>query len=320
MIKSIEKIWDITEMLLFGSSAQDGTNLLNINWDNLIILDACRYDIFKHIYTSFFSSPIEFKYILSIGSSTMEFIRKTFLSISNDIRRKLKEECIFVNANPMIDKTMKYNLKHIFFKYVPVWKNHWDATIGTVKPRDPYYAALRAYINNINKKMVIWFLQPHYPYFDKQFTNINIRTKSFMNRALCSACSSNNLILLLKIFKNLLLKRYLCAGIPSEVCEYFHHNKDSAIRAYMHTLYETLKYVKKLVQVLPGDTVITADHGEAFGERLAKVFPIPVYGHPSRVRTCSLVKVPFLRLYNNISRTKAFRIALKELLNIYHLT
>lgn len=50
-----------------------------------------------------------------------------------------------------------------------------------------------------------------------------------------------------------------------------------------------------LAEELPGKTVITADHGNLFGER-ATPFPIPVYFHPSNVRISSLTEVPWFIL------------------------
>jgi len=55
-----------------------------------------------------------------------------------------------------------------------------------------------------------------------------------------------------------------------------------------------MPYVKKLVDILPGRTVVTADHGEAFGEKIHPLIPIRVYGYPSEIRIPTLVKVPWL--------------------------
>jgi len=48
-----------------------------------------------------------------------------------------------------------------------------------------------------------------------------------------------------------------------------------------------------LVNVLPGRTVITIDHGEAFGEYIHPKISIKIYGHPQRTRIECLIKVPF---------------------------
>ena len=53
-----------------------GTFVMNEDWDNLIILDACRYDLFNAV------AGINSDYIISRGSDTAEFLRETLLITS----------------------------------------------------------------------------------------------------------------------------------------------------------------------------------------------------------------------------------------------
>ncbi|TKX67638.1 hypothetical protein [Halorubrum sp. GN11GM_10-3_MGM] len=52
----------------------DGVPVVEKDWDNLIILDACRYDLFQEV------SEVdgELSPAVSLGSSTGEFMRKNF--------------------------------------------------------------------------------------------------------------------------------------------------------------------------------------------------------------------------------------------------
>jgi len=298
--------------VLFGPNR--GVNVLSLDWDHLIVLDACRCDIFKNVYRKFFPSATEFKCIISSASSTMEFVKK---NLDNNIEKELKD-IIFVNSNPMIDHVLGARLEKLFHKYIPVWRNHWDSKIGSVRPEDTYYVALRTYVKNPGKRMIIWFLQPHYPYVDKRFNHINALGREFMNRALHYVTSSNNLLTLAKIVKNLLRKGYLCAGIPDKICEYVHRTPSEIIKAYIVNLLSVLYYVKKLTEILPGKIAITSDHGEAFGEPLSKLaLPLRVYGHPSRTRVPSLIQVPYLIVENGISRHEAIRRALRHLIHFF---
>jgi len=52
----------------------EGTYIFDENWDNLIILDACRYDSFSK-YNEYDG---ELQYRISRGSSTKEFLRGNF--------------------------------------------------------------------------------------------------------------------------------------------------------------------------------------------------------------------------------------------------
>jgi len=301
---------DAITAILFGPNR--GINVLSLDWNHLIVLDACRCDIFKHVYRKFFPSATEFKCIVSPASSTMEFVRK---NLDDKMEEKLKDT-VFVNSNPVIDHVLGARLKKLFYKYIPVWRNHWNNKMGTVRPEDTYYAALRAYVRNPGKRMIIWFLQPHYPYVDERFNYINLLGRKFMNKTRYHDTSSNNLLILAKIMKNLLMKGYLCAGIPDKICEYAHRNPSEIMKAYIANLPSVLYYAKKLTEILPGKIVVTSDHGEAFGEASSKLAPIRVYGHPSRIHISSLTQVPYLMVENNISRYEVVRKALKHLIRL----
>jgi len=73
---------------------------------------------------------------------------------------------------------------------------------------------------------------------------------------------------------------------------------DEAIKVYKSNLEYVFPYVKRLLQLLPGITVVTSDHGEAMGER-ATPLRIPIYGHPKGVRIPALIEVPWLITKNN---------------------
>ncbi|RLF02792.1 MAG: hypothetical protein DRJ59_02620 [Thermoprotei archaeon] len=283
--------------------------MLNIDWDYLIVLDACRCDVFRHVYRKFFPSAIKFRCITSLGSSTMEFIEKSINSINID----KEKDVIFVNSNPMIDHVLGVRFKKIFYKYISVWKNYWDKEMQTVRPEDMYYVTLKTYIKNPVKRMIIWFLQPHYPFIDRKFNHINALNREFMSKALRYDIHKNNLLTLIKIAKNLFRKRCLYAGIPDKICEYMRQNFSEVLRAYMVNLFLVLHYVKKLTEILLGKIVVTSDHGEAFGEPLSRLLPLPVYGHPSRIRIPSLTQVPYLEIKNTISRDESIRKAIREL-------
>jgi len=101
---------NIITTILFGPNR--GINVLGLDWDHLIVLDACRCDIFKHLYRKFFPSATKFKCIISPASSTMEFLKK---NLDNNIENKLKD-IIFVNSNPVIDYVLGARLEKLFYK------------------------------------------------------------------------------------------------------------------------------------------------------------------------------------------------------------
>lgn len=67
----------------FQRNMGKGTNFFEKDWDNLIILDACRYDIFEKINT--IGGDLSYK--ISKGSHSEEFYQKT--SIKKNIMTQL---------------------------------------------------------------------------------------------------------------------------------------------------------------------------------------------------------------------------------------
>ena len=295
--------------LVFGNF--ESQNMLTMDWDHLIVLDACRLDVFQKVYKEFFTNS-QLKSIISPGSSTMEVVKKIF----NDDTKAYLRDVIFINSNPVIDNTLGTStLKEIFHKYIPVWKKYWNWEIGTVKPENVYKVTLKIFINHPNKRFMIWFLQPHFPYLSKKFSHINYLGRNFMNKSYMKSFNSNFKILY-HIFFNLIKKGSLCAGIPESVCDYCKKHPKEILEAYISNLLVVLFYAKRLTQILPGKIVITSDHGEAFGEKI-KLFGIQVYGHPSRVKILSLIQVPWLEIKNEYSIERSYQKALKEFVEVF---
>ncbi len=301
------KLMDFLTSIIFPSA--DGINILELEWDYLIVLDACRCDIFEKVYKYFFPENTSFKCISSTASSTMEFMRKNILE-SPQVLRKLKN-VVFVNANPVIDHVLGDRIYRIFYRYIPLWRKYWNEDLGTVEPKYTYKVTLKTFLKYPGKRMMVWFLQPHYPYIDERFRHINALGREFMNEAIRSS-RNKNLAVLMRIVTTLARRGYLCAGIPDKVCEYTSQARLDVVRAYIYNLIITLKYVKKLVKMLSGTIIITSDHGEAFGERLNRLAPLQVYGHISRIRIKSLVQVPWLQVTNNISQNETIKNIIKE--------
>jgi hypothetical protein len=230
----------------------DGIFIMKERWDNLIILDACRYDVFSQAFPRFFTDKYEFEKKTSRGSNTTTFLKENFSGKYDDI--------VYVTANPYVNKYLEGS----FHKIVPVWKWAWDEKKQTVLPNKVYESALWAMKNYPNKKLIIHFLQPHPP-----FLNYTIRTKRKTK------------------FPIYVHPVFVYKKLPTL-------SKDFLLKLHYDNLVSALPYVKKLIGVLNGRCIITADHGEALGEFLAPFLPIKLYGHLAGARIHSLTDVPWL--------------------------
>ncbi|HKT21836.1 MAG TPA: hypothetical protein VJR06_04380 [Nitrososphaerales archaeon] len=70
---------------------------------------------------------------------------------------------------------------------------------------------------------------------------------------------------------------------------------DRAKRAYMENLEEAFAVLPPLLTGLGGKVVVTADHGEAWGEH-APPLGVPIYGHPKNVHIPALTTVPWMEV------------------------
>lgn len=108
----------------FKLYSHSGINVLNEDWDILIILDACRYDYFKK--HNFIKGKLEKK--CSLGSCTIEWVYKNFLKTYPNI--------VYISSNPYISNYMLKNIigKNPFGFIDEVWNYGWNDRLGTVLP------------------------------------------------------------------------------------------------------------------------------------------------------------------------------------------
>jgi len=250
-----------------------GTYVLNEDWNNLIILDACRYDVFKEVNT--IEGILEYR--ISRGTSTPEFLEENFNG------RFSLRDIVYITANPWVQKLCRGK-----FKIINVWAEGWDYELGTVPPSTVYDYAVDAIQKYPEKRVIIHFMQPHLPFVNKNTCRaFNQEVKRILGLDIDVSTlikvGENPLTYRNRAVKKLLIDGYKIEGI-----------RDIMIKGYRENLKLTLPYVEKLVGLLSGRTVVTSDHGEAFGEKLHPLIPLKIYSHREKTRIDSLVKVPWL--------------------------
>lgn len=263
------------------------------DWDYLIILDACRYDYFEKVYEDFLNGKL--KKVISPGSHTIEWFKKTFRKHYNDI--------VYISANPFINSRVEVagvDSRKRFYKVFDVWDWGWNEDIGTVHPKQINEAAWKARNNYPEKRLIIHYMQPHIPYLSLG----NLGQRQMFDRVLENR-SSNTLKNKLFEMDELVwwrLVNILGMGKPSKIRKLLGlpslHPMDAIIRkmgkedirqAYEENLRFVLSYVARLVNNLQGKIVITADHGELLGEGND-------YDHRPNLRIPFLVEVPWFEV------------------------
>lgn len=233
---------------------EDGVDPFEADWDNLFILDACRYDMFERRA----ELPGRLERAESRASTTVEFLR------ANVDGRDLSDT-VYVTANPQLSQHRE-SIDAQFAAVVDVWRaDGWSNEHGTVLPETVTEHALRAAEEYPNKRLVVHYMQPHYPFvgsgtdFDKGHLT-GTQPESLWSQLLSGMLDVD---------------------------------RGTIWRLYEANLKRALPHVEELMRDLGGKTVVTADHGNMVGER---AFPLPIqeWGHPRGIYTEELVTVPWL--------------------------
>lgn len=250
----------------FTNLPKNRSDIMDEEWDNLLILDACRYDVFEEVN----DLPGTLEYRLSNGSRTPEFFEENF----GDSKHY---DTVYVTANPVprVDEWCSVNIDTIFHEVIDVWRVHWDEEVNTVRP-EPVAGAIRnAHANYPDKRILGHFIQPHQPFIGETGREIEERGISAYDRLVKEKKASGK-----KVWEQL---------------EDGELSVERAWQAYRENLELVLPHIRDLCDELSGKTVITSDHGNLFGE-FVWPFPVRKYGHPAGIHTTNLIKVPWLEL------------------------
>ncbi|MFC6733703.1 hypothetical protein [Haladaptatus sp. GCM10025893] len=139
-----------------------GIDLFAEDWDNCIILDACRYDMLAAATHSL--GPVDSR--RSRGSGTKQFLRA-------NLHGKQLLDTVYVTANPQLCKHRE-EISVAFYAEDDVWRDGWDTSHKTVTPEILTERALAAADRYPEKRLLVHYMQPHYPFigsphdFDKQ--------------------------------------------------------------------------------------------------------------------------------------------------------
>jgi len=255
----------------FGHRSEnpDGIDVFDEDWDMLVVLDACRYDMFKSV------NGLEGKLTskTSKGSSTVEWLKANF--DNRDLTNT-----VYVTANPQLERN-KNNWSISLHRVIDVWlEDGWDEETGTVLAETMTEAAIEAFDRYPNKRLVVHYMQPHYPFVrsDTKFDKEHLQSLDGQG----TGPEDENVW-------NQKFKGELS----------FSRKKLWSI--YVDNLSYALDHVETLLRAIPGKTVVTSDHGNYVGERASPV-PIREYGHPRGLYDDEVIKVPWLECNHEIRR------------------
>lgn len=232
--------------------------VMDEDWDVLIILDGCREDLFREVVdVSRFDS---YETRTSAGSATNEWSNKNFAG-------QALTNTVYVTGNPVVSR----EVRTAFHAFVEVWREGFDDELGTVPPEAVTRAALRARKQFPEKRLIVHYLQPHYPFIgypELRYANFGSTEEIDVGPVKSGAND---------------IWQALDEGFVE---------RETVWEAYADNLEGVMKSAKKLFENPDGKKVVTSDHGNLLGERVGAL-RVPLYGHPPYIYHPDLREVPW---------------------------
>jgi len=206
---------------------QAAPNVFEEDWDNLLILDACRYDTFRQTAGEF-ELPGETKYNFSRGASTMEFLRANLPG--QDL-----SDTVYVTATSMLYRmvVLTGEIDHNLHAVVDVWEDAIDIGEWGVRPERVAEKVREVDEMYPDKRLVVHFIQPHIPFIG-EFGRSKFQDQDIWGKMLNGHLDAEDADLR---------------------------------QAYTENLRVVLPSAKDLLTDLSGKSVVTADHGQLIGDR-----------------------------------------------------
>lgn len=205
-----------------------GKNVFSAEWDALIVLDGCRYDLFTDVVGN--SGIVEsLDSRLSVAGGSLSWMHRTF-EADHDL-----SNVGYVTANPFTEQAVNGGR---FGAFDEVWRHSWDDNLGTVRAAAVTDAAIETFRGEDVTQAIVHYMQPHHP---------------FVPNPIAAGINPDD-----PVDHDTTVWEKLRDGEIDRV---------EAMDGYRANLRYVMDEVKRLVRNLDAPrTVITADHGNALGE------------------------------------------------------
>jgi hypothetical protein len=245
-----------------GRRVNFGERVWDREWDVLIILDACRYDLWQAVAPEFEFTDPNPEAMYSCASHSREWCEKHFTDKYTDEMARTG----LISANLFTCNTTDVNK---WAHLDELWRQEFDEEVGQTPPeavRDAAIAFWRERRRAVHAdQMIVWFMQPHIPFLKAKWSHgYEAAIREDGTRAI--------------------------KGKRTE----WHQLRDGDLdheavwEAYSENLRLILRHVDRLRQNLEAEhVVVTADHGNAMGEGL-------MYGHEPYVLSRAMKRVPWV--------------------------
>lgn len=235
-----------------------GENVFERDWDVLVLLDTCRPDVAEEVSGGYPFVPSDVPSITSVGSTSWEWLDRTFSEAPNDVVERTAYVCANNFSQQFGDEFEPDPAS--FGLLDEVWRYGWDDDLGVVPPETVTDRAVDVRRNGEFDRLIVHYMQPHIPY----------RSLDVGDRADAD-------------------ERGAAQRSVWDLLQMGDLSRADAWDAYRDNLRWVLDDgVAPLLENIDADRVVlSSDHGEAFGEW-------NLYGHYRHVPAPALREVPWI--------------------------
>ena len=266
--------------LTLSSRVRLGTHVFDEEWDLLVVLDTCRVDALEAVADEYeFIDEVET--VWSLGSTSDEWMAQTF---GRDHADQIARTA-YVSANPYTDNVLHRGVYPPSYRQPPamwpawdvvsaddfalldeVWRYGTDDDLKVTTPRVATDRAIRAGRSDDYDRLLVHYMQPHIPYLGGATETQPIRGE----RLRTDGATLTSLDMR-----------------PFDALRRGTAERADVWANYLDNLRLVLDSVGLLLENVDADrVVITADHGEGFGE-------YGVYEHPVGCPFPTVKRVPW---------------------------
>lgn len=231
---------------------RNSTNVYEKEWDLLVILDCARPGMINQVKDEY-GFIDEVGNITSTGTCSMQWMDNTFVPKYSDQIKSTLHITANTSSKPHLSSDDFHHMEE-------VWRDGWDEDLGTIPAEEVTDRAIHYMRRTDAERCIVHYMQPHLPFVTRPDINSNDVTRA-------GTRGEGN---------------YL-GGLYKEEG----YSKDELWNASLENLEYVLDSVRVLLENVDAERVIiSADHGEAFGEQ-------GVWNHPCRTYIDPLMQVPW---------------------------
>jgi len=250
-------LWSGIAHRLSAVNAQEGTPVYDKEWELLIILDACRVDALEAVASEYEFLPETVPSLRSVAPNSHLWLERTF----QPAYRKEIGETAYITANGHADGFAdgEFTISDEAFRSIEsVYDYGFDESDGTIPPRAVTDATIQTLRNTAPPRAIAHYMQPHTPYRGLDLDGLGVTGGKSFRETVWDWIVSGRL------------------------------SRDEAWEYYLDNLRWVLDDLELLIENVDAEQVIiSADHGEAFGEWGA-------YGHSPYGEFDGLREVPWV--------------------------